>query len=157
MYQILGIAAFIVILFLVGQLLWVLLPFIVVYMVIKAIFNTGKPKRPSGRTRTYYYNSNAKDFEDFFRQAGGNQNYGNFNQGNGQGNPYQAFEDKTQYYTTLGVDSSATQEELKKAYRGMARKHHPDRYATAEDDIKAFHEKKFKEINEAYDKLAKKQ
>ena len=158
MYQILGIAAFIVILFIVGQLLWILLPFILIYMVIKAVLNMGKPKKTSGgrRTRTYYYTSNAKDFEEFFRRAGGNQNYGNFNYENSQGNPYQAFEDKTQYYTTLGIESGATQEDIKKAYRSMARKHHPDRYATAEDDIKAYHEKKFKEINEAYDKLAKK-
>lgn len=155
MYQILGIVAFIMILFLVGQLLWILLPFILVYMVIKAILNAGKPKKTTGRTRTYYYNStNAKDFEDFFRQAGGNQNYGNFNQGSGQ-SPFQTFEDKTQYYTKLGIEDGATQDEVKKAYRTMARKHHPDRYATAEDDIKEYHEKKFKEINEAYDKLSK--
>ena len=155
MYQILGIVAFIMILFLVGQLLWILLPFILVYMVIKAILNAGKPKKTTARTRTYYYNStNAKDFEDFFRQAGGNQNYGNFNQGSGQ-SPFQTFEDKRQYYTKLGIEDGATQDEVKKAYRTMARKHHPDRYATAEDDIKEYHEKKFKEINEAYDKLSK--
>lgn len=134
-------------------------PIILVIVIINYIRNRNNPKRTTGssRTRTYYYSStNAKDFEEFFRRTGGNQNYGNFNYGSGQGSPYQAFEDKTQYYTTLGIENGASQEDIKKAYRTMARKHHPDRYATAEDDIKAFHEKKFKEINEAYDKLAKK-
>lgn len=134
-------------------------PLIVIFVIYNYLKNKNNPKKTSGgaRTRTYYYNSNnAKDFEEFFRQAGGNQNYGNFNYGNGAGNPYEAFEDKTQYYTTLGIQSGADQDEVKKAYRTMARKHHPDRYATADEDVKAYHEKKFKEINEAYDKLSKK-
>lgn len=132
-------------------------PVILIIMIINYIRNQGKPKQNTGRAKTYYYSStSSKDFEDFFRNAGGNQNYGNFNYGGGQGNPYEAFEDKSKYYTVLGVESGSTQEEIKKAYRALARKHHPDRYATADEDIKSFHEKKFKEINEAYDKLSKK-
>lgn len=46
------------------------------------------------------------------------------------------------YYTILGVAKGATQEEIKKAYRRLAHKHHPDR---AGGD-----EARFKEINEAY-------
>lgn len=132
-------------------------PLIVIFIIYNYLKNKNNPKRSSGgaRTRTYYYSSsNAKDFEEFFRQAGGNQNYGNF--GSGGQSPYGAFEDKTKYYTTLGIQSGADQDEVKKAYRNLARKHHPDRYATADDDVKAYHEKKFKEINEAYDKLSRK-
>ncbi len=50
------------------------------------------------------------------------------------------------YYTLLGVSKSATDEEIKKAYRKLAQEHHPDR-ATG-------NEKKFKEINEAYQVLS---
>lgn len=48
------------------------------------------------------------------------------------------------YYQTLGVSRSATQDEIKKAFRKLAQKHHPD----AGGD-----ENKFKEINEAYEVL----
>ena len=49
------------------------------------------------------------------------------------------------YYKTLGVDKGASQEEIKKAYRTKAHQYHPDK--------KGGDEKKFKEINEAYQVL----
>lgn len=52
------------------------------------------------------------------------------------------------YYETLGVSKTAPQEEIKSAFRKLARKFHPD---TAEDKKTA--EEKFKEINEAYEVL----
>ncbi|WP_193214474.1 DnaJ C-terminal domain-containing protein [Luteolibacter marinus] len=52
------------------------------------------------------------------------------------------------YYKTLGVSREATDAEVKKAFRKLARKHHPD---VAED--KTGSEAKFKEINEAYEVL----
>lgn len=54
------------------------------------------------------------------------------------------------YYEVLGVSKSATQDELRKAFRKLARKYHPDTAAEA-DRPKA--EEKFKEINEAYEVL----
>eukprot|EP00928_Gymnodinium_smaydae_P045430 TRINITY_DN30282_c0_g1_i1.p1 TRINITY_DN30282_c0_g1~~TRINITY_DN30282_c0_g1_i1.p1 ORF type:complete len:363 (-),score=74.04 TRINITY_DN30282_c0_g1_i1:111-1157(-) len=53
-------------------------------------------------------------------------------------------------YETLGVGRNATQEELKKAYRKLALKWHPDRNA----DDKAHAEAQFKRINEAYSLLS---
>jgi molecular chaperone DnaJ len=52
------------------------------------------------------------------------------------------------YYKTLGVDKKATAEEIKKAYRKLARQYHPDRNP---DDKQA--EARFKEISQAHDVL----
>lgn len=56
-------------------------------------------------------------------------------------------------YTVLGIDKSATDEEVKKAYRRMAMKYHPDRVETMGEEIKRNAEKQFKEINEAYETI----
>mgnify|MGYP001161980989 FL=1 len=53
------------------------------------------------------------------------------------------------YYSTLGVSKTATENEIKTAYRKLARKYHPD---VNKDDPKA--EDKFKEVNEAYQVLS---
>jgi DnaJ-class molecular chaperone len=52
---------------------------------------------------------------------------------------------KKNYYDVLGVNKTASQDEIKKAYRNLSKKYHPDR--NGGDDSK------FKEINEAYDIL----
>ncbi|MBR5716003.1 MAG: TerB family tellurite resistance protein [Bacteroidales bacterium] len=52
-------------------------------------------------------------------------------------------------YKVLGVAPTATDDEVKKAYRQMALQYHPDKVATLGDDVKAAAEKKFKEINAA--------
>lgn len=53
------------------------------------------------------------------------------------------------YYETLGVSKTASDDEIKSAFRKLARKHHPD---VAKD--KATAEEKFKQINEAYEVLS---
>lgn len=55
--------------------------------------------------------------------------------------------DKRDYYEVLGVDKGATDKEIKKAYRKLARQYHPD---VVEEDKKEEATEKFKEISEAY-------
>lgn len=57
---------------------------------------------------------------------------------------------KRDYYEVLGVSKTATDDELKKAFRKLAKQYHPD----ANPDNKEEAEKKFKEINEAYETLS---
>ncbi len=57
--------------------------------------------------------------------------------------------DKRDYYEVLGVQKGASDDELKKAYRAMVKKYHPDLHP---DDKEA--EAKMKEVNEAYDVLS---
>lgn len=57
----------------------------------------------------------------------------------------------TNPYTVLGVDPSATDEEVKKAYRELAKKYHPDNYA--DSPLADLAQEKMKEINEAYDTI----
>jgi curved DNA-binding protein len=55
------------------------------------------------------------------------------------------------YYETLGVSKTASSDEIKSAFRKLARKHHPD---LAKPKDKAAAEEKFKQINEAYEVLS---
>ena len=56
-------------------------------------------------------------------------------------------------YSVLGVSSNASDEEIKRAYRELARKYHPDNYQN--NPLADLAEEKMKEINEAYDAITK--
>lgn len=56
-------------------------------------------------------------------------------------------------YSVLGISQSASDDEVKKAYRELARKYHPDNYQN--NPLADLAEEKMKEINEAYDVITK--
>lgn len=58
------------------------------------------------------------------------------------------------YYKILGIDKSASADEIKKAYKKAALKYHPDKQSNKSDDEKKKAEETFKEINEAYSVLS---
>ncbi len=60
---------------------------------------------------------------------------------------------KRDYYEVLGIQKDASEDQIKKAYRGLAKKHHPD----ANPDNKEQAAEKFKEVSEAYEVLMDKE
>jgi DnaJ like chaperone protein len=58
-------------------------------------------------------------------------------------------------YKILEIEPTATNEELKKAYRKMAVKYHPDKVAYLGEDFKKSANEKFQKVNEAYEKIKK--
>lgn len=65
------------------------------------------------------------------------------------------YDDLNSAYSILGINSTATNEEVKKAYRKMALENHPDKVGYMGEDIRKAAEKKFMAINEAYEKIKK--
>lgn len=57
------------------------------------------------------------------------------------------------WYEILGVDPEASEEEIKKAYRGLAKRLHPDRLGNRSESTRRWAEEKFKKINRAYEVL----
>jgi DnaJ like chaperone protein len=59
-------------------------------------------------------------------------------------------------YTVLNIHRNATQEEIKKAYKQLANKYHPDKVLHLGDEFKKMAEERFKEIQQAYRELTSK-
>lgn len=80
----------------------------------------------------------ARDFESIFARYSGR---GSSSSHQSQADPYKV----------LGISPDATDDEVKKAYRRLAMKYHPDKVEGLGDDIKANAEAQFRAINEAYE------
>lgn len=63
--------------------------------------------------------------------------------------------DNDSNYRILEIDPSATDAEVKKAYRRMAVKYHPDKVATLGEDVQKAAEEKFKAVSRAYEEICK--
>ncbi|MGB2929539.1 MAG: DnaJ domain-containing protein [Desulfobacterales bacterium] len=59
-------------------------------------------------------------------------------------------------YTVLNIPRNASREEIKKAYKQLANKYHPDKVLHLGDEFKKLAEERFKEIQEAYRELSSK-
>lgn len=128
--------------------------------------------RTGSTNRTYYGGFNSREeAEEFFRTffgggfgqgttGTGGSTYGGYSSQN-SGSSYQRntsstyTTDKSKYYSILGISRGASQDEIKKAYRKLAKEHHPDRFVNSSDSEKKYHENKMKEINDAYENLTK--
>eukprot|EP00834_Sanchytrium_tribonematis_P000175 NODE_4_length_77007_cov_1.156642.p15 type:complete len:461 gc:universal NODE_4_length_77007_cov_1.156642:20377-18995(-) len=90
------------------------------------------------------------------RQQGGHRGHGGHGHHGGFGGQNRKKPTKD-YYKILGVEPSASDKEIKSAYRKLARRMHPDLYVKQEGDTKESIEKKMQEINEAYEVLKDKE
>ncbi len=63
--------------------------------------------------------------------------------------------DMKYYYTILEVDPKATDNEVKKAYRRMAKKYHPDRVSQVGEDVQKAAKVKFQKLQQAYEMVKK--
>lgn len=95
-----------------------------------------------------------EDIDSIFAQFGRyNNNGGSSSNGNNNysSNSYSSESNNK----ILGITPSATDEEVKKAYRKMAIKYHPDKVATLGEDVQKAAEEKFKTISQAYEAICK--
>ena len=58
-------------------------------------------------------------------------------------------------YKILEISSNSSDEEVKKAYRKMAVKYHPDKVSHLGEEVKSIAEEKFKMVNQAYNNIKK--
>jgi uncharacterized membrane protein YkvA (DUF1232 family) len=105
-------------------------------------FYTQKKKREAFQK---YYRNSQSAYNDNNRTAGENQYRSHDNE-------QQTFK-PWDPYRILGVDNGASQETIKKAFRQLAGRYHPDKVAHLGDEFRVLAEKRFKEIQRAYDEL----
>ena len=82
-------------------------------------------------------------------------NYLNINQHDYESIKAMFVGDSSASYTILEIDSTVSDQEVKKAYRRMANKYHPDKVSHLGKDLRKVAEEKFKSVNEAYQTIKK--
>jgi DnaJ like chaperone protein len=118
----------------------------------------GKQEMDMIQTISNYMGIHFKDYESLkaMFMFGGQQQYSNTGAGGGQQQRVRMNQmDTKSAYTILEIDASATDDQVKKAYRKMAIKFHPDKVASlGESHVKAATEK-FQKVQEAYELIGK--
>jgi len=93
------------------------------------------------------YEEAVRDYENLLKSNKGNMEYRQLLQ---EAKLELKKSKRKDYYKILGVEKTANDDEIKKAYRKRAMVHHPDRHSSASEEEKKEHETKFKEVGEAY-------
>ena len=89
---------------------------------------------------------NSRNYENYNRAAGGDS-------GSGSGTRAKETSEPWDPYRVLEIERGASQEEIKIAYRQLAGKYHPDKVEHLGNEFKVLAEKRFKEIQQAYQEL----
>lgn len=96
-------------------------------------------------------NISRMDFESMKSMYMGGYQY----QGGGSSYSAPRADDLDNDYKILEISPDATDEEVKKAYRELAKKHHPDKVNHLGDDVRKAAEEKFSRLNQAYERIKK--
>ena len=91
-----------------------------------------------------------RDLEHIFKKDRTSENRATLQ----EGKRLQKLAKRKDYYKILGINRSASSDDVKKAYRKKALLHHPDRHASAEEIVRQQEEHIFKEVSEAYTVLS---
>ncbi len=107
----------------------------------------------------YFYNRKKKRtaFQKYSQNYRNGDPAGNRSTGNNQSRGHNTEGDLSSHprdpYQILEIERGASQEKIKKAFRQLAGKYHPDKVQYLGDDFKALAEERFKEIQRAYEEL----
>lgn len=107
-----------------------------------------------GVARSDYESIKAMYTYGFYGNTGNNSGSGGYSGGSGSSNGYRSHTLDSDYQI-LEISPDATDEEVKKAYRTLAKKYHPDRVAHLGDDMRKAAEEKFSRLSQAYDNIRK--
>ncbi len=136
-------------------------------------FFGGGSSSSGGTSSGYYGSGRTSGSGNSYQGYGGYSGYGSAGYGNtgygrsgdagrgyggsGYSNPFADSEAAklSAAYKTLGLTSSATDDEVKKAYRKLSLQYHPDRVQNKGDEYVAFATRRFTEIQNAYDVIKK--
>ncbi|OQY13596.1 MAG: hypothetical protein B6I30_02655 [Desulfobacteraceae bacterium 4572_187] len=102
------------------------------------------PSRKQSGAQSFY-----QQRRQYFEQNKGT----NKNKFSGTGSGFKKAGPQKDPYTVLNIPRNASQEEIKKAYKQLANKYHPDKVLHLGDEFKKLAEERFKEIQKAYQEL----
>lgn len=125
---------------LLSMIVYVSFKLLVIFFPVVIIWILFRKKNPKSSKRYYRFEYTEEDFEDFNKRYRENQTGG---------------ANLASYYQILNISPAASKEEVKKAYRDLVKQHHPDKYVNGTQEEIDYHEKKLKEINDAYEIIIK--
>ncbi|MGF6905685.1 DnaJ domain-containing protein [Fusobacterium sp. PH5-44] len=125
---------------LISMIVYVSFKLLIIFFPLIAIWLLLRKKNPKSGRKYYRFEYTKEEFDDFQRRYKETQTSG---------------PNLSNYYKILNVNPGSTKDEVKKSYRDLVKQHHPDKYVNATQEEINFHEKKLKEINDAYEVIIK--